>query len=247
MPAKKTNVSKKISKAARPSLAVEKRKLKGHQLKKVRRQGILPANIYGRGIKSLMVQAELKKVEKFFGQYGETNVVDLIVKGEKKPRPVLMKNPQNDPVEGNLLHLDFYQVNLAEKVKAEIPIVIYGKAPAVERGEGVLVQAISEMEVEALPTDLPEEIGVDVSKLEKVGDDIVVKDLDIDRKKIEPQVEESQVVAKIEPVAKEEEPEVKSEEEGEEAAAAEEGKPAEGDEKKPAAGADSPAAEKQKP
>ncbi len=211
MAAKKAIKNKKPSKSERPVLKVDKRKLRGHQLKKLRHQGLLPANIYGKGVKSLMVQLDLKAADKFLGQYGETNVIDLQVGGEKKPRPALMKNPQYDPLEDNLLHLDFYQVNLTEKVKAEIPVVIYKEAPAVVHGEGVLVQSLNEIEVEALPTDLPEEIGVDVSGLEKVGADILVKDLDIDLKKVSPQVDENQVVVKIEAVAKEEEVEAKPE------------------------------------
>lgn len=214
-------------KSSHPQLPVEKRRLRGHQVKKLRRQGILPANIYGHNIKSLMVQVDLAEAAKFLDQYGETNVVDILVAGEKKPRPALMKNPQYDPVSDQLLHLDFYQVDLSEKVKAEIPVVVRGEAPAVERGEGVLVQVINELEVEALPTDLPEEIGVDVSKLDQVGQQITVKDLDIDRQKVVPQAGEDQVVVKIEAVTKEEEKPA-------EAAEGEEGKAAAGEGEKPA-------------
>ncbi len=220
---KTKKTARPAAKSSRPQLPVEKRRLRGHQVKKLRRQGILPANIYGHNIKSLMVQVNLAEAAKFLDQYGETNVVDILVAGEKKPRPALMKNPQYDPVSDQLIHLDFYQVDLSEKVKAEIPVVVRGEAPAVERGEGVLVQVINELEVEALPTDLPEEIGVDVSKLDQVGQQITVKDLDIDRQKVAPQAGEDQVVVKIEAVTKEEE----------KPAEAAEGEAAEGEGEKP--------------
>ncbi len=211
---------KKVS-SHRPQLTVEKRKLRGHQLKKLRREGWLPANLYGKKIKSLMVQVQYQAIKKFFDQYGETNLIDLQIEGEKKPRPVLMKNPQYNPVDDSLLHLDFYQVNLAEKVSAKIPLAFRGEAPAVEHGQGVLVPVMQEIEVEALPTDLPEEISVDISHLEKVGDEILVKDLEINRQKITPQAGPEQVVVKIEAVAKEEEKETAPSVEGEESAPAE--------------------------
>ena len=238
---KKAVAKKTVAQSQRPQLKVEKRKLRGHQAKKLRRQGILPANIYGHNIKSLMVQVDLGGAKKFFDQYGETNVVDIAVAGEKKPRPVLMKNPQYDPVNDQLLHLDFYQVDLTEKVKAEIPVVVRNEAPAVERGLGVLVQVINELEVEALPTDLPEEISVDVSPLAEVGQQITVKDLDIDRQKVAPQAGEDQVVVKIEAVTKEEEkPEEAAPVEGEGG----EGEAAGGGEEKPAGGEEAKGEEK---
>ncbi len=223
-------------KSDQPVLEVEARKSLGRKVKALRAKGILPANVYGKKVKSLAVQGSSKEIEKIFSQVGETGLVNLEVKGEKKARPVLFNNLQVDPVSDQLLHLDFYQVDLTQKVSADIPIEITGQSPAVERSEGVLVQILNEIEVEALPADLPEKLIVDVSSLDKVDDSISVKQAlktsGWDLTKIENKVSADQLISKVEPLTKEEEkPVVEEEVEGEEGAEGEEGKPEEGKEK----------------
>ncbi len=201
----------------RPVLKAEKRKLLGRKVKRLRKQGILPASLYGKEVKSLPLQVDLKAVLKVWDQAGETGLVDLKIKGEKEARTVLLKNPQFDPLSDQLIHLDFHQVKLTEKVSVAIPIEVVGEAPAVDKG-GILVTVLDEIEVEALPTDLPEKIVVDVSELKEIDQAITVADLPIDRKKIEVKVADDQVVVKAEPPTKEEEPaaEAPSETEAEE-------------------------------
>ncbi len=188
----------------RPQLKVEKREIRGKKVKKLRKEGFLPANIYGKEIKSTAIKVDKKTIQKFFQQYGETTLIDLLVKEEKSPRPVLMKNPQFDPITDELIHLDFHQVNLKEKVTADIPIEMQGQSPAIEKGEGILVQVLNEIEVEALPTDLPEKFIIDIAKLEKIGDMITVSSLKIDPKKITLHTNPEQVIVQIEAPAKEE-------------------------------------------
>ncbi len=144
---------------------------------------------------------------------GETSLVNLAVKGEKEKRPVLLKNPQYDPITDKLLHLDFHQVDLSQKVTAEVPVELIGKSPAAESGEGVLVQLVDELEVEALPTELPEKFIVDVSGLEKVDDAVTISDLEKYSKEVEIKTEEDQILAKIEPLLEEVEEPVTPEEE----------------------------------
>lgn len=214
------------TKIKRPILEVEKRKLTGRKVKALRREGLLPANVYGKKIKSISVQAEAKEVEKVFDEVGETGLVDLKIKGEKEARPVLLHNPQFHPVDDDLLHLDFYQVDLTQKVTADVSIELSGEAPAVEKGEGILVQLLSEVEVEALPTDLPEKFVVDVSKLEKLDDAITIADLKVDEK-VKVEAEKDQIIAKIteqEEEIVEEAPVAEGEEAAEGEAAAEESK-----------------------
>jgi len=231
----------------RPVLKVRKRKVLGRKVKSLRKKGILPANIYGRHIKSVAVEGDLAKIKKVFSQVGETGLVDLWVEKEKKARPVLLHNPQYNPLNDELVHLDFYQVDLSEKVTSDIPIEISGEAPAVAKGEGILVQLLNEIEVEALPTDLPEKFVVDVSQLEKVDEGITVAQLvkasKLDPQKITVKASDDQLVVKIEPPTKEEEPvtEEAPAEEGE--AAAEKEAPAEAE--KPAAEAEEEKKEKQ--
>lgn len=157
------------------TLAVEKRKILGKNVKKLRREDILPANIYGRNIKSLAVQVPYKEFEKVYKEAGETGLVDVEIAGEIKPS--LIHNLQQDYYNHRILHVDFYQVNLKEKVKTTVPIQIVGEARAVSDKLGLLLQPLSQIEIEALPTDLPEKIEVDVTHLAAVNDQVAVKDI----------------------------------------------------------------------
>lgn len=158
----------------RSKLTVEKRDILGKTVKKLRREGILPANIYGKDIKSLAVQLPQKEFEKVFKDVGETGLVDVAVNGQVKPS--LIHNVQYDYLR-NPLHADFFQVNLKEKVKTMVPIEIIGEAKAVVDKIGLLLQPISEVEVEALPEDLPEHIEVNVETLAAIDEQITVADI----------------------------------------------------------------------
>ncbi len=186
----------------RPKLQAEKRKILGRKVKKLRREGILPANLYGKGIKSESIQVSLKDFQKIYQEVGETGLIDLEI--DSTIRPVLIRNVQVHPVKGEPLHADFRYVSLTEKTTVSVPIEISGESPAVEQGIGVLIQPISELEVEALPQDLPERLVVDISKLVNVDDAITVGEIEVDKKKIEIKADPSQIVVKIGPLEKEE-------------------------------------------
>jgi large subunit ribosomal protein L25 len=224
---------------AGPKLKVKKRNIFGRKVKKLRAEGILPANIYGKKIKSQAIQLELKKFMPVFREVGETGLVDLLVESEKSARPVLVHNVQFHPVSDRPIHADFHQVSLTEKVKAEIPLELVGEAPAVEQKIGILIQTLNEIEVEALPTELPEKFEADISVLEKIDDMVKVGDLKVD-KKVTLLTESSRLIAKIEPPTKIEEEKPPVEEEApEEEVPAEEAppEPAEGARPEPAEGA----------
>lgn len=170
---------------AKITLKLEKRDLLGKKVKKLRRQGIIPANVFGKDVKSMSISAKLNEFQKIFDEAGETQIVYLQIEGEEKERPTLITNVQYHPVTDEVLHVDFRQVDLKEKITANIPIELTGEAPAVKDLNAVVVAAISEIEVEALPTDFLEKIEVDISGLKEIGDTIKVSDLKIDRTKIE--------------------------------------------------------------
>lgn len=194
----------------------------------------MPANIYGKEMKSQAVQMPLKDFGKAYRLAGETNIVDLAVAGQKKVLPVLIHNPQVDPVSGDFLHVDFHRVSLKEKVTTMIPVELKGKSAAAESGEGVLITILSELEVEALPTDLPDKLEVDISKLAKIDDAVRVKEIKIDKKKVKILADENQIVAKIEkPVEEEEEVKPAEEEVPAEEVKPEEERPKEKEEEKP--------------
>ena len=155
----------------REKLSVEKRKVLGKKVKKLRREGILPANIYGKDIKSLAVQLAQKDFDKVFKEAGETGLVDVMVNSQTIP--VLIHNVQTDYL-GNYLHADFYKVNLKEKVKTMVPISIIGEPKAVVDKIGLLMNILSEVEVEALPEQLPEHIEINVENLALVDEQITV-------------------------------------------------------------------------
>lgn len=157
------------------TLAVEKRKVLGKKVKKLRKEGLFPANIYGKGVKSEAVQLPEKEFLKTFKEVGETGLIELQVDGQV--RPVLIHNVQYDPLVKIPLHADFYQVDLKEKVKTMVPIVFVGEPAAVSSKVGMLLEQMSELEVEALPTDLPENIEVNVEHLANVDEQITVADV----------------------------------------------------------------------
>lgn len=185
------------------NLQADKRKTFGREIKKLRKQGILPANVFGKDIKSLALQLDVKNFIVVHKQAGETGIIDLNI-DSKTSYPVLISAVQYHPVTDSLLHVDFRKIDLKEKVQVAVPIEIIGTAPGVTKG-GVLVKIMSHIQIEALPTELPEKISIDVSKLEEIGQSIAVKDLKIDSAKVKLLVEdENQLVIKIEEPAKEE-------------------------------------------
>lgn len=178
----------------RLKLTVEKRKVLGKKVTKLRKMGILPANIYGKNIKSLAVQVPQKEFDKVFKEVGETGLVEVEVNGEIKP--VLIHNVQFDPLTRLVLHADFYQVDLKQKVKAIVPVTAVGEAKAVIDKVGILLQPLAEVEVEALPVDLPEHIEIDVSLLAVIDEQITVGDLKLPEG-VSVLTDPSQIVVKI--------------------------------------------------
>src|SRR3990167_6598395 len=208
------------------ALKAEKRTVFGRKVKTLRKQGFIPAHVFGKKVKTEHVQVTASEFSKVFEKTGETGIIDLAVdsssseasaKGGRK-KPVLVKNVQLHPVTDAPLHIDFYQVNLSEKVKVNVPIEIVGESPAVHKKIGVLLTPVSEIEIEALPADLPENIEVDVTALDEVGKEIKVKDLKIDRSKIEVHADEEIVVAQIGELVTKEMEAVEAEVEAEQAA-----------------------------
>lgn len=184
-------------------LKAEKRKVIGRKVSKLRRGGVVPANIYGKKVKSLAIQTSLNEFEKVFKKVGETGLVELQINGDK--RPVLVHNIQLDPLTDVILHVDFLQVDLKEKVIAKVPVEVVGESPAEKQGLGTVVQYIDEIEVEALPQDLPEKFEIDRANLTEVDQLIAVKDLPIDKQKVEVKADLEQILVKVEPPRKEEE------------------------------------------
>lgn len=157
------------------SITVTKREMLGKKVKKLRKEGILPANIYGKDVASVSVQVPTKEFEKVFKETGSTGLIELTLGSEK--RPVLIHNVQYDYVTNLPVHVDFYQVNLKEKIKAMVPVELVGEPKAVTEKLGLLMQVINEVEVEALPADLPEHLEINVTHLAAIDDNVTVVDI----------------------------------------------------------------------
>lgn len=209
------------------TLSAKSRKLFGRKVKSLRKGGLIPGNVFGKKTKSVAVQFEQKELLKIIKEAGETNLIDLSVEGEAKARPVLVAGYAVDPVSSAILHIDLHEVDLTVKTTATVPVRVMGVAPAVAGGN-VLVLQRNEIDVEALPADLPDVIEVDVTSLSEVGASIHAKDLKINRSKVTLDIEDEEVIAVIQEPAKEEEPVAAP---AEAAPAEGEAKPAEGDAK----------------
>lgn len=174
---------------------LEKREIYGRKTNTLRSKGILPTNVYGQKSDSVATQISLKEFHKLFSQVGETNLVYLTIEGEDKERPCLIANIQYHPTTDEILHADFKQVNLKEKVTAEIPVEIEGESPAVANENATIVLQHPVIEVSALPANLPERFVVDVASLMKVGDSFKVSDLKYNHDEVSIELDPETVLA----------------------------------------------------
>lgn len=157
-------------------LKADKRTLFGKKLNKLRKDGILPANLFGKSIESQAIQVKSKDFEKVYKEAGETGIVYIQVADEPKERPTLISALAYNPATGSKYHIDFHQVNLKEKVTAHVPVEIIGECELIKSGAAVLNQSINEIEIESLPTDIPDSIIFDISSLKEIGDHLKVSD-----------------------------------------------------------------------
>lgn len=202
------------------SLHAEERQIVGKKVKKLRKDGLLPGHVFGKGVDGELVAVKAQEFLKTFHQVGETGLIDLKI-GAEKVRPVLVREVQYDPISGNPIHIDFYQVNLTQKVKVPVPLVLVGEEPeAVHLGEAIVLQTVNEVEVEALPTDLVEKIEVDITPLKQIDDAITVSQLNYDQSKLIIHADPEEIVVKLAPAVSAEMEKLLEEEVAEKAAAA---------------------------
>ena len=154
-----------------------RRELTGKQVKAHRKEGKLPAVIYGRHIESTPIWLDMRDATKTLSSMQPSSLVTIDVGGEK--HLTLVREKQRDHILGTLLHVDFQAVSLLEKLRTNVSIGVYGESPAVKNLNGVLVMNINSLEVECLPQDLPERILIDISVLSAIGQSIAVKDIKV--------------------------------------------------------------------
>lgn len=186
------------------SLSAKIRKDFGKKVKALRKKGILPGVLYGPKVKATPLEIDLKEFEKVYQEAGESSLVSLEIVGQKQKNLVLIHEVKPDPLTEKPIHVDFYQPKLEEEVEASVPLIFEGEALAVKDLGGTLIKNISEIEVKALPQNLPKEIKVNIEGLKTFEDNILIKDLKLpERVKILKEPEE--IVASVSPPEKIEE------------------------------------------
>jgi large subunit ribosomal protein L25 len=161
----------------RQELRARTRTVIGKQVKQMRAQEWVPAVVYGPDQQARSIEAPERALVRVLRQAGDTSLVDLYVDQEAAATVVLAREVQRNPLNGRLVHVDFYQVRLTQKVKTTPHLRFHGEPAAVKAGTAVLLHNMSQLEVECLPTELIHSVDVDVTSLVDVGDSIYVRDL----------------------------------------------------------------------
>ena len=159
------------------TLQVTKRDSFGKKTRFLRRQGITPVHLFGHNLESLSLQCDTAELKHIIAQTGTTRLLSLNIDADKQPRSVFIREIQKDTISGQLLHIDFYQVRKDEKIKADIPIVLVGEAPALKEKGRTLTHGVTSLSIECLPDKLPPQIEVDLSPLEEKEQAIYVRDI----------------------------------------------------------------------
>lgn len=168
-----------------------------------RRAGNIPAVLYGHGIEAQNVEVESRAFTKLFSSAGYTTMLTLSLK-DGKEHPVFIRDVQLHPLKNTATHIDFYQVRMDEAITANVPLKFVGEAPAVKDLLGVFVRNMDELEVEALPKDLPHDIEVDISSLANFESAIHVSDIKLPEG-VKTYKEGTEVVAIVQPPRSEKE------------------------------------------
>lgn len=156
-------------------LKADKREKLGKKTNTLRRAGFLPAVVYGEGMESESLSISYRDFEKVYKEAGESTLIKLDV--AQKPYNVLIYDVKHDPITGRPIHADFYAVSMDKEIKTKVSVEFFGESPAVKNEGGILVRVMQEVEVEALPQNLPHSIRIDISPLVKFEDRIFIKDL----------------------------------------------------------------------
>ena len=152
----------------------------GKKVRFLRRQGITPTHLFGHNVESVALQCDTAQLKRVLAQTGRTRLISLKIDEAKKPRNVVVREVQREPRTSELLHVDFYQVSMAEKIRVEVPIVSIGEAPALKLKENFLLQELNSLSVECLPDEIPNSVELDLASLTEAGQAIHVRDITLD-------------------------------------------------------------------
>jgi large subunit ribosomal protein L25 len=149
----------------------------GKRSRRLLREGKLPAIVYGHNTEPTAITLDKLEFQKVFVKSGRTHLVDLAIDG--RTEKVLVREIQFHPRRLGPIHVDFYQVNLQEKIEVEVPVHLSGESAAVKRGDADILQPLHSVRVECLPSDIPEAFDVDITPLEEIDMELRVSDLKV--------------------------------------------------------------------
>ncbi|MEK7693367.1 MAG: 50S ribosomal protein L25 [Chloroflexota bacterium] len=182
---------------ANSELKAAPRTVLGKKVAQLRRTGVTPANIFGHKIESKSIQADTVELVHLLRQSSRNAIINMKVDGESAPRTVVVRDLKRNAVTDQLLHVDFYQISMTQKMRADVPVVLFGISDAVTTFGGVLLQMTEKIAVEALPGDIPVQFDVDVSKITELEGSLHVRDLDVDASKVTLHTELDVVLARV--------------------------------------------------
>jgi large subunit ribosomal protein L25 len=162
--------------AEQVTLTVQRREVLGKKVRRLRREGIIPGNIFGRGRASVPIQLDATEFSRFLKAHAPTTIVRLSM-GRGAGDTAVVRHVQHEPATGAIQHVDFLHIEMSEPIRARVPIRIEGEAPAVKLNDGILLHLLDAIEVEALPANLPQAVTLDVSPLAEVNQSLKVSDL----------------------------------------------------------------------
>jgi large subunit ribosomal protein L25 len=192
-------------------LNAERREVTGKQVKALRREGKLPAVIYGHGVESTAITLDALETNKILSGVGASTLITIDLEGEEYS--VLVRDRQNHVLRRHLLHVDFQALSMTETVRANVALILgEEEAPAVREYGAMIITGIESLEIECLPADLIDRIVVDVSSLERIGDSILVEDLPLSEGISVLDDPETMVVVATAPISEEEMEELEEEE-----------------------------------
>jgi len=150
----------------------------GKRSRRMLREGKLPAIVYGHNTEATPITLDRLEFQKVFIKSGRTHLVDLVLDGDRTEK-VLVREIQTHPRRLGPIHVDFYQVNLEEKIQVEVPVHLTGESAPVKRGDADILQPLHTIRVECLPSDIPASFEVDVTPLEEIEMELRVSDIPV--------------------------------------------------------------------
>ncbi|MFC2014697.1 50S ribosomal protein L25 [Chloroflexota bacterium] len=160
-------------------LSANTREILGKKVKVLRRQGITPVHLFGNNIEPLPLQCDTAELKQVLARSGGTGLISLKLGKTRKTRNVMAREIQREPTTDELLHVDFYQVRMEEKIRVEVPIITVGEAPALKVKENFLAHELNNLTVECLPDEIPNRVEIDLSSLTEAEQAIHVSDISL--------------------------------------------------------------------